>query len=111
MFKELFKNIYIVSTENPDKQPLSYCYYIDDEIKTLIDTPVDPDFADYFKNKAVEMIINTHGHRDHAGCNHLFPGAKIYVHPLDKAVIQSKKPFVTIMESTILKIHSCINFY
>lgn len=92
MFTHVFDNVYIVSTGN-GAFPSSYCFYIDDEIKTLIDTPLDHGFVELFQDRPVDLIINTHFHRDHSGSNHLFPEAKVYAHPLDIPAMQSVEIF------------------
>ncbi len=93
MFTKVLDNIYIVSPTATGNFPSSYSYYINDGVKTVIDTPLDPRFADYFKARPVDLIINTHFHRDHSGTNHLFPDAKIYAHPLDTPAMESAEIF------------------
>ena len=92
MFTHVLDNIYMVSTGN-GVFPSSFSFYIDDEVKTLIDTPLDNEFPTLFKDRPVNLIINTHFHRDHSGSNHLFPEAKVYVHPLDAPAMQSAEVF------------------
>lgn len=94
MFKEVYDNIYMVSPGEGGSFPSSYCFYIDDDIKTLIDTPLDEGFYRYFTQRSVDMVINTHFHRDHSGCNHLFPDAKIMIHPDDAPAINSIEKFI-----------------
>ncbi|MDD3853674.1 MAG: MBL fold metallo-hydrolase [Syntrophomonadaceae bacterium] len=93
MFKNVFENIYMLSTGKGGQFPHSYCFYLDDEVKTLIDTPLDTSFTQLLQGHPVDMIINTHFHRDHSGCNHLFPGAKIIAHPADIPAMQSLEVF------------------
>lgn len=62
-----------------------YCHSIlvDSDIRAVIDTgagerafaPINPD--------GVDLVINTHYHRDHTVGNHLFPNAQVMVHPLE----------------------------
>jgi glyoxylase-like metal-dependent hydrolase (beta-lactamase superfamily II) len=33
----------------------------------------------------VDMVVNTHGHHDHSGCNRLFPNAEVVIHKLQGA--------------------------
>lgn len=93
MLKHLFDNIYIITTGKNGKFPFSYCFYIDDEVKTIIDTPIDTRFVDLFQELPVDLIINTHFHLDHCGCNYLFPQAKIMAHPHDIPAMQSLAVF------------------
>ena len=80
MFEKIIDNIYIVSTTGTGSFPSSFSVYIDDEIKTIIDTPLDKNFVNLFKDRPVDRIITTHFHRDHSGCNHLFPDVEVYAH-------------------------------
>ncbi|NLB87666.1 MAG: MBL fold metallo-hydrolase [Syntrophomonadaceae bacterium] len=93
MFEKIIDNIYIVSTTGTGSFPSSYSIYIDDEIKTVIDTPLDTNFVNFFKDRPVDRIINTHFHRDHSGCNHLFPDAEVYAHDLDSPAMESLDVF------------------
>lgn len=93
MLEQLTDNISIVSPNGKGNFPSSFCYYIDDQVKTIIDTPLDQSFVNIFNTHSIDMIINTHFHRDHSGCNHLFPDAKILAHPLDVPAMQSKDKF------------------
>ena len=93
MLKHLFDNIYIITTGKNGKFPFSCCFYIDDEVKTIIDTPIDTRFVDLFQELPVDLIINTHFHLDHCGCNYLFPQTKIMAHPEDIPAMQSLAVF------------------
>lgn len=94
MFEQFLENIYIASPSGHGRFPQSFCFYIDDDRKALIDTPLDPRFTDLVKGKPVDLIINSHFHRDHSGCNHYFPDAKISAHPLDIPAMQSRDEFI-----------------
>lgn len=93
MLKHLFDKVYLATTGRSGRFPYSCCYYIDDAVKTIIDTPIDVRFAGLFKEDPVDLIINTHFHADHCGCNHLFPQAEIMAHPDDIPAMQSYKTF------------------
>lgn len=93
MFRHVIDNIYIVSTTGEGTFPSSYNFYIDDEVKTVIDTPLDHNFVNFFNDRPLDMILNTHFHRDHSGCNHLFPDAKVYAHNLDIPAMESLDVF------------------
>ncbi|QGU00087.1 MBL-fold metallo-hydrolase superfamily [Candidatus Syntrophocurvum alkaliphilum] len=92
MFEKIFDDTYIVANKN-GKFPDSICTYFDDEVKTLIDTTMDTSFVNYFNDKKVDLIINSHFHKDHCGSNHLFPNAKIIAHPADIPAMQSFTTF------------------
>ena len=91
--KYLFDNIYIITTGKHGQFPFTYCYYIDNQVKTIIDTPLDARFVEFFQDRPVDLILNTHFHPDHSGCNYLFPGVKIMAHQLDVPALQSQKVF------------------
>lgn len=93
MFRHLFDDIYIITTGNNGHFPFSHCFYIDDKIKTVIDTPLDTRFVDLFQEYPVDLIINSHFHVDHCGCNYLFPQTKILAHPYDIPAMQSLEVF------------------
>ncbi|NLV16267.1 MAG: MBL fold metallo-hydrolase [Syntrophomonadaceae bacterium] len=62
-----------------------YCHsiLIDSEIRAVIDTGAgDKAFAPV-EPERVDLVINTHYHRDHTAGNHLFPKARVLVHPLE----------------------------
>lgn len=93
MFEKIIDNIYMVSTTGTGTFPSSYAFYIDDEIKAIIDTPLDTNFVNFFEDRPLDVILNTHFHRDHSGCNHLFPDAKVYAHSLDSPAMESLEVF------------------
>ena len=93
MFKHLFDNIYLITTGKSSRFPYSCCFYINDKVKTIIDTPIDTSFAEMFTKRQVDLIINTHFHIDHCGCNFLFPQAKVIAHPYDIPAMKDYKVF------------------
>lgn len=93
MFMQVADRIYMLSTNSSGKFPSSFCFYIDDEKKALIDTPLDRSFPDLLQERRVDLIINSHFHRDHTGCNDLFPEATILAHPLDIPAMESLDEF------------------
>ncbi|MCJ7607132.1 MAG: MBL fold metallo-hydrolase [Thermoplasmata archaeon] len=40
----------------------------------------------------VDMVVNTHLHADHCGCNDLFPGARFYAHRLESPETHFMRP-------------------
>lgn len=93
IFQHLFDNIHIITTGNNGQFPYTYCFYIDDHIKTIIDTPLDARFVDFFADRPVDLILNTHFHPDHSGCNYLFPQTTIRAHPQDIPALRSHEIF------------------
>ena len=97
MFIPVTDQVYLVSPEERGNFPNSFSFYIDDEIPTLIDTPLtvwSQAFQANLGDRPVERILNTHFHRDHTGCNHLFPAADVYAHPADIPAMVSSEAFI-----------------
>lgn len=97
MFTPVTDKIYLAAPQDRGNFPNSFSFYIDDEIPVLIDTPLTV-WSEAFKaslgGRPVEMVLNTHFHRDHTGCNHLFPTADIYAHPADIPAMVSRDAFI-----------------
>lgn len=93
MFIPVTDHIYMISGNNQGHFPSSFCFYIDDKQKVLIDTPLDREFPNLLGDRKVDLIINSHFHRDHTGCNDLFPQARIMAHPLDIPPMESLNVF------------------
>lgn len=94
VFQPVLDNIYLLSTSGDGNFPDSFCFYIDDERKTLVDTPLDIRFPEILQNHKVESVLNSHFHRDHCGCNHLFPNASFYAHSLDIPPMLDSRAFL-----------------
>lgn len=98
MFIHVTDQVYMVAPTDQGTFPSSISFYIDDEIPTLIDTPLtvwSQAFQANLGDRPVERILNTHFHRDHTGCNHLFPAADVYAHPADIPAMVSKDTFIS----------------
>lgn len=93
MMEQVLNGIYLISPGNNAIFPYSFFFYIDDEIKTLIDTPLIPQLLKNLEGKKVDRIINTHFHRDHCGTNYLLPEAEVYAHEADSPAMQSVENF------------------
>lgn len=97
MFTHVTDQVYMVAPTDQGSFPSSISFYIDDEIPTLIDTPLTV-WGQAFKvslgDRPVKLILNTHYHRDHTGCNHLFPTADVYAHPADIPAMVSREAFI-----------------
>lgn len=94
MLKQIHRRIHRFSSDDPKFFPASYCYYIPDSRRTLVDTSMDPGMPHDIPPGSVDMILNTHYHRDHTGCNHFYPDAALYCHPLDRAPIESIEAYI-----------------
>jgi len=85
---------------------------IDDDRTLIVDTSVKDDCYNITKNlkdlgympEDIDIIINTHLHGDHRGCNNLFVNAEKYAHPLqiDNSSIKSVY-FLNIKNVSILE--------
>lgn len=97
MFTRVTDQVYMVAPADHGNFPSSISFYIDDKIPTLIDTPLTL-WSEAFKasmgDHPVKTILNTHYHRDHTGCNHLFPEAEVYAHPADIPAMISQDEFI-----------------
>lgn len=91
--EHITNGIYLISPGKNTIFPYSFFFYIDDEIKTLIDTPLIPQLLQNLEGKKVDRIINTHFHRDHCGSNYLFPEVEVYAHEADSPAMQSVETF------------------
>ena len=77
------------------KYPQSNSVLIDDDLRTIIDPACDElKLKSIHAERAVGVIINSHGHEDHLLYNYLFPGAPLWVHALDAAVYKDVEAFV-----------------
>jgi glyoxylase-like metal-dependent hydrolase (beta-lactamase superfamily II) len=97
VFTRVADQIYMVAPTDQGSFPSSFSFYIDDTIPALIDTPLSS-WLEVFKasmgNHPVKAILNTHYHRDHTGCNHLFPEAEVFAHPADIPAMVSRDAFI-----------------
>jgi len=97
VFTPVTDKVYMVAPEDRGNFPNSFSFYIEDEIPALIDTPLtfwSQAFQASLGDRPVELILNTHFHRDHTGCNHLFPKAAVYAHPADIPAMVSREAFI-----------------
>lgn len=97
MFTRVVDQVYIAAPQDHGNFPSSFSFYIDEEIPTLIDTPLTV-WSQAFKaslgDRPVKRILSTHYHRDHTGCNHLFPEADVWAHPADIPAMVSREAFI-----------------
>lgn len=63
--------------------PYCHCLVIDSEIRAIIDTGAGEKALAPIEPSRIDMVINTHYHRDHTVGNHLFPEARVLVHRLE----------------------------
>lgn len=69
------------------KYPQSNSVLIDDDVRAVIDPACDEEkLRSIHTERAVDVIINSHGHEDHLLYNHLLTGAQLWVHALDAGV-------------------------
>jgi len=77
------------------KYPQSNSILIDDELRTIIDPACDEEkLRSIQAERAVDVIINSHGHEDHLLYNYLFTDAQLWVHALDAGVYKSMDAFI-----------------
>jgi len=77
------------------KYPQSNSVLIDDDLRAIIDPACDEEkLRAMHAERAVDVIINSHGHEDHLLYNYLFPDAQLWVHELDAGVYKSMDAFI-----------------
>lgn len=69
------------------------CLFIDDDVKTIIDTGADYGSLQQIQPASVDRVINSHHHIDHTRGNKYFPGVKIAIHELDAAALSDINNF------------------
>lgn len=60
-------NIYLIEGPKQGRYPYSDLLYIDDRIQTLVDTGIGRAIRECFRDKKIDLIINSHFHLDHQG--------------------------------------------
>lgn len=85
---------YLIEGPKNGHYPYAHFMFIDDRIQTLLDTGWGRESLQVLGNKKIDLIINSHFHRDHMGNNDAFPGAKVWAHRLDAPAIRSRKTFL-----------------
>lgn len=77
------------------KYPQSNSVLIDDDVRAIIDPACDEEkLRAVHAERAVGVIINSHGHEDHLLYNYLLTGAKLWVHALDAGVYKNIEAFI-----------------
>ena len=69
------------------------CLFIDDDVKTIIDTGADYGSLQQIQPASVDRVINSHHHIDHTRGNKYFPVAKIAIHEFDAAALSDINNF------------------
>jgi glyoxylase-like metal-dependent hydrolase (beta-lactamase superfamily II) len=87
-------NIFLVVPPGRGKFPYCYSVLFKDKLNAVIDTGFgEEDLAQLHKDR-VDIIINTHFHRDHIKYNHQFPDAVVWAHYQDAPCIRSLETFI-----------------
>ena len=77
------------------KYPQSNSVLIDDDLRAIIDPACDEEKLKSIQaERAVAVIINSHGHEDHLLYNYLFTDAQLWVHALDAGVYKDVHAFL-----------------
>lgn len=92
--RKIANNIYMIEAPKHGQYPYSNFLFIDDQIQTLVDTGWGHSSLEPIKNKKIDLILNSHFHRDHTGNNNAFAGAQVWAHHLDAPAIRSREAFV-----------------
>jgi ribonuclease/clavin/mitogillin len=70
------------------------CLFIDDDIRTIIDTGANRKSLEEIEPGSVDMVLYTHHHIDHIRGNRYFPRATKYIHELDFPALQNMENFI-----------------
>lgn len=70
------------------------CVFIDDDIKTIIDTGADVRSLIDIKPAETDMVLYTHHHYDHTRGHRLFTHAQTYIHPSDASALDNQEDFM-----------------
>lgn len=77
------KNIFLLYGEKPTRFPYCNCLLIEDKVRAIIDTGLEPDVLKEIRPEQIELVINSHSHPDHINGNSNFTQAKIAIHHLE----------------------------
>lgn len=70
------------------------CLLLDDDVRCLIDTGLDESHLEDVQKSPVQLIVNSHGHGDHCHYNHLFPEARVLMHPANNEITASAENYL-----------------
>lgn len=70
------------------------CLLLEDDIPCLIDTGFDESHLENLQKSSVQLVVNSHGHADHCHFNHMFPQARILMHPANFEIIASAENYL-----------------
>lgn len=93
MFIPLTDKISLVEGPNKAQYPYCNCFFINDDIKALIDNCCSREDLDFLVSQHLDVVINSHFHEDHILNNPRFPDAQIWAHRLDAMAISSLDVF------------------
>jgi len=92
--KPLFEHITLLS-HGKYTLPYCNCLLIEDDITCLVDSSPHPKEFLHLQDKKIGLIVNSHGHSDHNSFNHLFPEAKVLLHPAEHERVKSGEAYLT----------------
>jgi len=95
MLFSVIPGISLIWPPGKGKFPYSYSVLIEnDQVTALIDTSFGEENLAQLQERGIDLIINTHFHRDHIMYNHRFPEVEIWAHYLDAPCIRSLDTFI-----------------
>ncbi|MGE5398256.1 MAG: MBL fold metallo-hydrolase [Chitinophagales bacterium] len=89
MKEELAPGIYFLQAGEKGF-PYCHCLLIESELRAVIDTGAGEQVFNDLDPLSVDLVINTHYHKDHTFGNELFPNARILIHAFDAPPLLDK---------------------
>lgn len=87
--------IYLVQGDNGGRFPYSHSLYIDDRVRTVIDTGMGEAALADIPAAEVDLVLLSHFHPDHIRLTSRFSAARVLAHPLDIPPVESARHFLT----------------
>ncbi|HEX3010807.1 MAG TPA: MBL fold metallo-hydrolase [Syntrophomonadaceae bacterium] len=89
MFQPITRYIKLLKVPNNGNFPYCNCVYIDDNVRTVIDSGCGPELAAQLNRRKIDVLIITHFHLDHTLYAGQLEPAQIWCHELDADAIES----------------------
>ena len=74
--------------------PYCNCVWIDDDRTGLIDSSPPDDGREFLKSRAIDVLLQSHGHLDHFFLTPGLNATEILIHPADQAMAESADAYL-----------------